>query len=257
METITHSGELVNPKIATAEIATSENVSLAVAPDTLSLKALHERLQARGVEMSYKVLSEFVGTGDGTSSVAELLGATGGRKAFPPVAVDVLAAFLPVYKEKRGRLPQLPQLLRDYLSTKHIHEFTGSGKDLTVGGGGETEMVPAQDGGGELARNGETARNPFTAIAQMMSPLTAVLGNLEATLREMRQDRQQERQITTPAPVADRLLTPEQAAEMLACKPRSVGNRVPPVERNPSRYRESDVLRHIASLEQKPKTEKI
>ncbi len=243
MEKITTSEELVN-------LPASQNLALSVAPDTLSLKALHERLQARGAEMSYKVLSEFVGTGDGTSSVAELLGATGGRKAFPPAAADVLAAFLPVYKEKRGRLPQLPHLLREFLSAKLNYEFTGSGESLIVGGAGKAELVPAEDGG-------EPPRNPLAPLLRMLAPLAglpAVMQDLASAIREMRQDREQGR-AAAPAPVQDRLLTPMQAAALLACKPRSVGNRVPPVERNPSRYRESDVLRHIAGLEPKPKTE--
>jgi len=50
-------------------------------------------------------------------------------------------------------------------------------------------------------------------------------------------------------PVQDRLLTPEQAAGLLACKPRSVGRHVPPISENPRRYRESDVLRHIQDLQ--------
>lgn len=59
-------------------------------------------------------------------------------------------------------------------------------------------------------------------------------------------DRLVRAQESQPAPPEDRLLMAEEAAELLACSPRSVGRFVKPVRRGV--WRRSDILRYIASL---------
>jgi hypothetical protein len=92
----------------------SSSVSENSGTEKLSLKQVAELLEARGVEVSYSALSELVNAGD----IATQLGVNGGgnRRAFPPAAVDVLAAFLPQYREGRGRIVQAPALLRAFLT---------------------------------------------------------------------------------------------------------------------------------------------
>ncbi len=194
--------------------------------DALSLRDLHGALEARGVAVSYKTLSEFTGTGD----VGELLGAGGGanRRTFPPAAVDVLAAFWARYKEARGRLPQAPEMLRAFLrsSPELVNPAEGEGGGALVRAA--TATLPATLR--EFTGSGE----PGTA-----AELLGALRDLAAVVRA-----QTERQEAQPPP-ADRALTRDQAAELLACSPRAVGRFVPALR--PSVFRESDCRRYLAT----------
>ncbi len=91
-------------------------------------------------------------------------------------------------------------------------------------------------------------------LSGILAPITAVLKDLSNTLKDlagetqgMRADRKMLAGTPAPAPaMPDRLLTAEQAADLLACKPRSVSRYVAPVRRRT--WKESDVQRYIAGL---------
>lgn len=205
----------------------------------LSLKELHEALAARGVTIGYSALSELIATGD----VAALLGAggTGGRRAFPPSALETLAGFLPGFQTNGGRRPQAPVLLRAHL--------------LRAG----QAVASAPDTGTDLAE----LRNPETQTeTQKPGGMAAVLaglglGGLSDALRELTGFLRETRQTAPPElgapPPPDRLLTAEEAAGLLACSPRSVSRYVPPVL--PRKWRESDCLRFIQGLGVKGESE--
>ena len=201
--------------------------------DALSLRDLHGALEARGVAVSYKTLSEFTGTGD----VGELLGAGGGanRRTFPPAAVDVMTAFWARYKEARGRLPQAPEMLRAFLRSSpelvnQAGEGGGSGALVRAAGSLPTATIPATLR--EFTGSGE----PGTA-----AELLNALRDLSAAVRA-----QTERQEAQPPP-PDRALTRDQAAELLACSPRAVGRYVDPIPGRRGVYRESDCRRYLAT----------
>lgn len=90
-------------------------------------------------------------------------------------------------------------------------------------------------------------------LSGVLAPITAVLQDLTGAIQGLRPTLQA---LPAPAPPPDRLLTPEEAAALLACKPRSVSRRVLPVEQNPSRYRESDVFAYMRSCEPITKEQK-
>lgn len=206
----------------------------------LSLKDLHEALGARGVTIGYSALSELIASGD----VATLLGAggTGGRRAFPPSALETLAGFLPGFQSNGGRRPQAPVLLRAHL----LH-------------GGQA-VASAPDTGTDLAelRNPETGvetQKPGGGLAAILAPLAslaglpAVLRELAGAIREMRAGRdapQAAREVAPEVAPQDRLLSAEEAAARLACSPRAVSRYVPAVL--PRKWRESDILAYIAGL---------
>lgn len=199
--------------------------------DALSLRDLHAALEARGVAVSYKTLSEFTGTGD----VGELLGAGGGanRRTFPTAAADVLAAFLPRYKEARGRLPQAPEMLRAFLRSS-------SGELVNPAGG--------EDGTGLVRATTATLPATLREFTSSGEPGTAreLLGALRDLAAAVRA--QTERQQAQPAG-ADRALTRHQAAELLACSPRAVGRYVEALPGRRNVFRESDCRRYLATGE--------
>lgn len=84
----------------------------------LSLSDLHQTLNQRGIAISYTSLSEFISADD----IAEQLQSKNvrNRKEFPKEAADVLAAFLPEYREVKGRLPQAARLLRSFLNNRNM-----------------------------------------------------------------------------------------------------------------------------------------
>ena len=92
---------------------TTRAAVLAVAT-MLTLKQLHAALIEREIAISYPTLSEFIGTGD----IARQLhvGGTGNRKEFHPETVEVLATFLPKFRETKGVTKDAaPALLRQFL----------------------------------------------------------------------------------------------------------------------------------------------
>lgn len=80
----------------------------------LTLKQLHQGLDARGVKMSYSALSEFLSWDD----IAQQLdaGGAGNRREFPSVTVDTLARFWPAWKESGGRKPNAAAFLRRFVA---------------------------------------------------------------------------------------------------------------------------------------------
>lgn len=93
-----------------------DNNGLAVSTnsETMTLKQLAEALDARSVGISYTSLSELVNAGD----IAEQLGVTGGgnRRAFPREVADILTAFLPQFRQAKGKASQAPDMLRSFLT---------------------------------------------------------------------------------------------------------------------------------------------
>lgn len=81
---------------------------------SLSLRELHELLNQRGVDVSYSTLSAFINY---DADIANLLGVSGGknRREFPPQAVDILAAFWPIYQDRGGEKPKAYKILREVL----------------------------------------------------------------------------------------------------------------------------------------------
>ena len=80
-------------------------------------------------------------------------------------------------------------------------------------------------------------------FALILAPVVSIMQEVRDLLHDFRSGKVP---VAAPAaPLPDRLLTAEQAADLLACKPRSVGLRVQPFSENPRRYRESDVWRYI------------
>lgn len=208
----------------------------------LSLKELHAGLGARGVTIGYSALSELIATGD----VAALLGAggTGGRRAFPPAALETLAGFLPGFQDNGGRRPQAPILLRAHLlhgGQAVISPPADSDQvtDLAQLRNSESQLE-TQKPGGLAAVLGTLAGLPAALVAQ-----TSMLRELTGFLRETRATDKTRPAPPSPPP-ADRLLSAEDAAALLACHPRSVSRYVPPVL--PRKWKESDVLAFIAGL---------
>ena len=89
-------------------LAVSEN------SETMTLKQLWEALDARGAGISYTSLSELINAGD----IAEQLGVTGGgnRRAFHREVADILTAFLPQFRQVKGKASQVPDMLRAFLT---------------------------------------------------------------------------------------------------------------------------------------------
>lgn len=80
----------------------------------LSLSELRERLNERGLKIGVSTLSELISDGD----IAEQLGAQrkGNKLLFPPDAVDVLAAFIPSFRENPNfKNAARPAALRNFL----------------------------------------------------------------------------------------------------------------------------------------------
>lgn len=92
------------------------------APGPLTLKAVLDALKERGVEIGYSTLSELIATGD----IAQQLGAggDGSKREFHADVVEVLAAFLPAFKEWGGKRPQAPDFLRGFLRQRNPGETT-------------------------------------------------------------------------------------------------------------------------------------
>jgi hypothetical protein len=173
----------------------------------MTLKELHAGLAERGVAISYSALSEFVGTDD----IADQLQVTGSgsRREFLPDALDVLASFLPEYRQAKGRLPQAGGMLRSFL------------KQTNPDGGA---LVP-------------TSRQALAARFSETPELAALAGSVQQLVCALTEK--------LPPP-DDSLLTADQAAQLLACSPATVRKRVKPVLRG--RWRRSDVLRYIQDL---------
>ena len=103
---------------------------------TLTITELHERLDQRltqqGEEgISYQILSRLLNTGD----IAEQLQIQGDRNArrVLPDVVDILAAFLPVYRRAQGRLPQAAEMLHGFLQQRGstVPQNSTTGDQLT------------------------------------------------------------------------------------------------------------------------------
>lgn len=118
---------------------------------SLSLSELRKSLEQRGITMSLPSLSEFVKTGN----IAELLGISGrgNRLEIPLVVVDLLAEFLPQYRQAKGRLPQAEGMLRSFL------------KQRTEG-----TLIPVSESrtSGELTRYGEEMIQLLSEIAETL-----------------------------------------------------------------------------------------
>lgn len=117
-----------------------------------------------------------------------------------------------------------------------------------VEAGGET-AITEQRGITEYPKSGNTAGQAgISGLLALLAPLAglpAAMRDLAAAVLEFRT--QAAPQVTPQAtPLPDRLLTAEQAAELLACHPRSVSRYVTPV-RNRT-WKESDVQRYIQGL---------
>lgn len=200
----------------------------------LSLKDIEIRLDA-----NYSRLQRFANA-DG---IGEYLG-----------AVDVPGAKGPRYE------PRAVEVFRRLLAASDAKELTPGTAVAWLKLNEETKSKESKPTANETAiteRNGITEK-PLSGhsadlttrgLAAIFSPMVSVLQEVRDLLHDFRSGKAQ---IAAPtAPPQDRLLTAEEAAGLLACKPRSVGHRVPPVSENPRRYRESDVLRYIQQLEPK------
>jgi len=219
--------------VSSGELVNTAGSSDGDALEALSLRDLHAALEARDVAVSYKTLSEFTGTGD----VGEQLHAGGGanRRTFPTAAVAVLAAFLPRYKEAKGRLPQAPEMLRAFLRSS-------SG-----------ELVNQKDTGAEgeagaaLVRVGssvpDTLLREFTGTGEPESTAGELLGALRDLAAAVRA------QTEAQPPPDDRALTRAQVAERLACKPANVSKYVANIPGRRGVYSEATVNRYLATGE--------
>ena len=112
----------------------------------------------------------------------------------------------------------------------------------------------------EIAKSGNLpvmAEGTNRSLALILGPVVSIMQEVRDLLHDFRSGKAQTNtaQLAAPAtPVPDRLLqdrllTAEEAAALLACSPRSVSRHVAPVL--PRKWRESDVLRYISSLEPK------
>ncbi len=91
----------------------------------LTLKELHQALQARNVEISYSALSLLLNTGDIASQLH--VGGVGNRREFLPATVEVLAAFLPLFRQAEGVTKSAaPEFLRRFLQ----QEKSSSGAEI-------------------------------------------------------------------------------------------------------------------------------
>lgn len=81
--------------------------------DKITLKALHQALEAAEVVISYKSLSDLIATDD----VAKQLGGMGGRNrlAFPAASVEIVQGFLEYYRRRKGTRPNASRMLRQFL----------------------------------------------------------------------------------------------------------------------------------------------
>lgn len=92
----------------TSEIVTADG-------EYLSASQVRTQLEQRGAAMAPATFSEFVNA-EGVAAVLRAKG-TRGKWLFPADAVDTLVAFLPVYKDKKGRLPQAAGMLQAFTRT--------------------------------------------------------------------------------------------------------------------------------------------
>ena len=237
----------------------------------LSLRDLERALNERGVKMPYSSLSAFIQLGD----VSEQLGVSGqgNKREFPHWTAGFLAEFIPWYQKTKLNKELVPDAVRNRLSQfRGSEKFLGSQNSITPQFRGSEnlrtpenardEEVPADlafyDPGRPVEMTGPAAHF-FAGLLKPLAGLPAALHDLASAVRELREVRTGNSDRPgvggAEALVQDRLLTAEQAAEILACKPRSVGRHVSPVSENPRRYRESDIFRHIKYLAQidKPK----
>ena len=105
-------------------------------------------------------------------------------------------------------------------------------------------IEPAETAIIEKLVSGHSADLTTRGLAAIFSPMVSVLQEVRDLLHDFRTGRAQ---IAPPAlPAPDRLLTAEQAAELLACHPRTVSRYVKSVR--PHTWRESDCLRYIERL---------
>ncbi len=160
--------------------------------EALTLRALHQGLEAAGVSISYKSLSDLTGTDD----VAVQLGARGGRNrmAFPPDAVEAVQGFLDFYRRRKGIRPHASRLLREFLKDGDL----GEAVDKSLEEVNTTELQVFNQHKTDLA----TVMAEFIAAVKDVSPL-----------RE------------------DCALTRSQAAVLLACPEASVSRYIRPLRR--------------------------
>ena len=102
----------------------SQDNGLSPNAETLTLRGLCDGLNARGVPIGYTALSELIASGDMAAQLG--MAGTSGRREFPAAALDVLASFLPVYREAKGRAPQAPNMLRAFLGQSEGNQIVPS-----------------------------------------------------------------------------------------------------------------------------------
>ena len=119
----------------------------------LTVRGLQGRLTESGLDLSYETLSKFINAGD----VAEQLQISGGKngRQIPPDAAVVLTAFWPRYKEKRGTLPQAPDMLRAFLSAAPDASALAPVRQYAITG--EAASTAALSAVREFASTGELA----------------------------------------------------------------------------------------------------
>lgn len=186
----------------------------------LSLRALHEALAQRGVEISYSGLSELVNTGDVAAQLHA--GGAGNRRQFPALAADVLAAFLPAFKDSAAKKPQAPDLLRRFLAAP------GSAVPETaelVKAGTGSDTWPPSVRGGSLAVRGTDEPADALAVAEAQ-------GRAQGLAQ------------------SERVLTAAEAAEVLSVSVRQLRETVKPFRRfgrsaRGDRWLLSDLLRPV------------
>ena len=83
---------------------------------TLTLRELRERLKSFGVEITYDYLSQLLNTGDIAAQIG--VGGAANARRISPDAVPLLAEFLPLFRENRGRLPQAPAAMQNFLAAR-------------------------------------------------------------------------------------------------------------------------------------------
>lgn len=177
----------------------------------LTVRELHQALAQRGLDISYSSLSELLNTGD----IAEQLAITGGGNArqILPETCDILTEFWPLYREKRGRLPQAPDLLRSFLRMR--------GDDSLVPVR-EFALSPKPPSGNGAILKPDLKDTIFEQGGEAIELLRRLVAAVEA-----RQSKQ------TPV---DRWIGAEEAMALLHCSRRALGRRVRPVARETWSY---------------------
>ena len=185
------------------------NIHLLEVSNRISIKQSHDRLAEAGVSMSYSHYAAFLAEGDISAQLG--VGGPANRRDIPAAAVDLLIKFYPAFKAMGGKRPLAPNMLRRFIDGKSA-----------LPGNAKMDTSSSVNAISPLLRNEEMA-----SAAKALTELAAVM-----------------RRTQEIAP--DKLVTSEEAAEILACKPRAVGRYVRPVRRGV--YRQSDLYQFISRL---------